>query len=743
MIKLKGLGLLILSTVFLFSACGGGGGDDPPPPDTEAPSILSSIPSDGAKPVSVTTDIVISFSESLAGISVSENNISIKNASGAKKNNVDVILTKAAAPVVTTVTYDDQNKSITLSPLKALEYNHEYVVTLTGIQDPAGNTMADTSIRFTTYINPTFRSSFYYDSSGQLLGYNESRYDAQGNKTLYISYDNVGPDATWLTADDGISSYSKFEYNSENYQTLTASMSDPGVDLAWFTIDDIASSYTSYTRDINGRAVLEVYYSGAGAVGGDGISFTADDIPMVYAQREYNANNQPTLNAWMSDPGPDATWMTADDVSDDYKQRRYDVNGDQVFYAYFFGAGASGTDGISFNEDDIPSNYSTNVYQDGYQVRRANYSGTALVGNDGVAFTNDDVPSSYSSYVYDAENNQIRSVSYNAASIGADGIAFTSDDVPNNYYRREYDANNNQTLSAYYNGAGVDTNWFTSDDEVSHYDHRSFDANSNQIQNAQYIGSGADVTWFTSDDVVNGNFNVKSYDANGNQTQSVTYSDAGLDGQTFTADDVVARYSIHEVNAENQQTLLVIYNDAGLDTTWFTADDEILNYSKKVYDPNGNRTQEMYSDHPGADGDWMTQDDRLANYYYSEYDQYQNLMKTVSLYYDYVNYIVLEPDGISFTLSAPSYELYVYGYTYNENGQRTESQTFPGSFTDAAGNDGIWLTADDIPSNTYDYGFDSTGNRTQTTRSYIGADAIWGTADDITDQLSNEYNSDL
>jgi len=94
-------------------------------PDTTAPTVITKSPAAGAAGVAITSNITATFSESVQPTTVSF-----------------VLRDPANAVVPAAVTYDDAARTSTLNPDADLFPATTYTATLSGAQDPAGNTLA-------------------------------------------------------------------------------------------------------------------------------------------------------------------------------------------------------------------------------------------------------------------------------------------------------------------------------------------------------------------------------------------------------------------------------------------------------------------------------------------------------------------------------------------------------------------------------------------------------------------------
>jgi len=101
-------------------------------PDVTAPQIIEKSPAAGATNAPIGTPVTIKFSELL-------NNTTFTSG---------VSWTSGAGPVDFSISHD--GTQYTLTPSAALGYNQLQTISLTGVQDPSGNTLVDTEWSFTT-----------------------------------------------------------------------------------------------------------------------------------------------------------------------------------------------------------------------------------------------------------------------------------------------------------------------------------------------------------------------------------------------------------------------------------------------------------------------------------------------------------------------------------------------------------------------------------------------------------------
>ena len=113
-------------------------------PRTEfvAPTVTARSPAPGARSVSQGANLTATFSEAVTG--VTGTNFQLRHG------------TTAVAAVVS---YNSLTRVATLNPVATLPADRPYTVTVSGVRDVAGNTMAATSWTFTSGPPPTITST--------------------------------------------------------------------------------------------------------------------------------------------------------------------------------------------------------------------------------------------------------------------------------------------------------------------------------------------------------------------------------------------------------------------------------------------------------------------------------------------------------------------------------------------------------------------------------------------------------
>gem|GEM_PF-2465411 len=423
---------LLASFVAALAACGGGGGGSapppPPPPPPPAPppaSVLSFTPADAATQVDVQSTLKIAFDKSLDPASVTR---------------AHVTLVAQGVPVATKVTYDDATHAILVDPM-GLNYGLSYTLSVSGLVDANGKTVADRKAAFSTWING--------ETSGVYLGYNEltstvkwawvDTFDAAGATTgNYITHD-AGPDGVWGTADDVIyGGYEKFTYTSDG-QIASRTSFGPGPDGLWYTADDTPTPVTTRTFLPNGALATddsfnvippfgsspepEVFttyvYASDGTLktaisairaGADGVWGTADDLVAWSVSYTYDEFGRVVLELVAAGPGPDGIWGTADDAFTNYIHHFYLASGRLDRLEYY----DNGTDHLPGTPDDVLDETDTSSYDAANNLVRLVYTYPDAVG------------SPYVSITYDAHGNRLTRSSYGTS--GPDSIWFNADD---------------------------------------------------------------------------------------------------------------------------------------------------------------------------------------------------------------------------------------------------------------------------------------------------------------------------
>jgi YD repeat-containing protein len=231
----------------------------------------------------------------------------------------------------------------------------------------------------------------------------------------------AGPDGTWGTADDVISTGQKAVYEGSSLSTsviLTA-----GADGKIGTADDVTQSVTRFSYDSAGRVIASRTYTGAGA---DGQWLTADDVQTQRETFAYDAQGNPTERVVYSGAGKDGVFGTSDDtisvliLYSDYvtflKQSEAKLETDYT---------SAGADGVWKTQDDQVYWVLKKTYTEGTQ---GSYTMTATgctsAGADNKWNTSDDIVAVRTVWSCDSKGRKMTVYT----SSGSDGTWGTSDD---------------------------------------------------------------------------------------------------------------------------------------------------------------------------------------------------------------------------------------------------------------------------------------------------------------------------
>ncbi len=482
--KTKMMALTVYTALFLLHGCGGGNtpSTSAPPPnplpnvpsDTQAPTVMSMAPLNNALMINVQSNIELEFSEALDATTISRETVQLR---------FKTILGDSGT-VPARVIYDNNTHKITINPT-ILGYGIKLTLTLAGIKDLAGNTLAETRYNMHTYVNPVLTQVSHHPATDATIGYSTLTY-TNHLLALIVNYHDAGTDAAWGTADDLISFLQEYQYTSDN--TLLNIINRSG--------SATVTRYTQATYDIHGNISRITRYIGTGV---DGSWNTPDDVVGGYTAYRYDTRNNLLEATNFTDAGLDLAWYTTDDAFSTESIYTYDASNNRL--------------------------------------RTLNTS----AGPDGIGGTADDINAVF--YTYDASGNILREVHYQNA--GADTMWFTADDSVTGYATNTYNNNGQATQRVLYTTAGTDAAWFTPDDTISEYVTYSYDTQGNHIQSTGYAGRGTDGLWFTNDDVIYG-YSVNTYDTFNNRIRSYQVAGGGTDGLWFTADDTRSSTSAYD-----------------------------------------------------------------------------------------------------------------------------------------------------------------------------------------------------
>ena len=108
--------------------------------DTTKPTLTQSTPANSDTNASIYTTISLTHSEAINPITLNSNTVSLKNSNG------DLIAAKLISGA----------QRLLIKPLKALDYNTSYTLTLSGYSDLSANLLDTQTLSFTTEVTPSF-----------------------------------------------------------------------------------------------------------------------------------------------------------------------------------------------------------------------------------------------------------------------------------------------------------------------------------------------------------------------------------------------------------------------------------------------------------------------------------------------------------------------------------------------------------------------------------------------------------
>lgn len=204
-------------------------------------------------------------------------------------------------------------------------------------------------------------------------------------RSLYASFATPGPDGTWLTGDDEITSHHRYDHDGDARLVRQRTFDGPGPDGAWYTDDDILSAYETYAYDTLGRRERRVTFSGPGQ---NGIWLDEDDdVGTAYVTvHEVGVERRVAIRA-----GADRRLGTPDDFVLSYVHEAYGSDGRTIAMGTYNGPGPNG---VWFDDDDrvdpLFGAYATayTLEADGGLLEVVGY--TEGNGPDGLRFTGDE-----------------------------------------------------------------------------------------------------------------------------------------------------------------------------------------------------------------------------------------------------------------------------------------------------------------------------------------------------------------
>jgi hypothetical protein len=251
-----------------------------------------------------------------------------------------------------------------------------------------------------------------------------------------------------------------------------------------------------------------------------------------------------------------------------------------------------------------------------------------------------------------------------------------------------------------------------------------------------YGGPGADGVWLTADDVVSAHTEFVQL-ASGSKVLQKSYA-AGADGKLGTSDDVVSAILETDNNSDGSAIAVWQFDTAGADGQWGTPDDHVSALTTITFDGRWITGEETHTG-PGADGQWNTADDVITHFHRYEYDARHRMVRNAELdagadqRADTGDDVVLDYTKLGYD-AQDRYAQQVFVSAVGVDG-------VAGTSDDGIGPDGMWFTADDVPTAYYTHGYDDAAmQRSGSTYLSPGPDHTWMTADDV---VSSRWVSNL
>lgn len=354
------LKLWLVGIVSALALAGCGAGDDSTP--------ASSTPANSATNVGLLSSLDVTVAQKLDPVTVNGSTVTLFG-----RNNLTSRVFRAQG----SVSYDPATGKVTFTLIQKLEPNCSYILKLSGFKDTDGNTVADKSVFFSTFI-PQSSRAVWYAADGTMEQYATYLFDNSGTNTRSTIYNSPGSDNIWFTTDDQVASY--FDAIYEPGGKKVVSHTNAGPDGIWFTADDPVDTY--YVQRYSDTKDTAISYNGSGP---DEIWFTADDTVARYTDTIYNPDGLVSKLVEYYNPGADGIWFSADDPYGAYSTFLYDADGNQIREAFSLGAGA---DGIPFTVDDENAWYYVKDFDANNNLIRKIYYQNP--GPDGAWFTSDD-----------------------------------------------------------------------------------------------------------------------------------------------------------------------------------------------------------------------------------------------------------------------------------------------------------------------------------------------------------------
>ncbi len=427
------------------------------------------------------------------------------------------------------VSYDATSNGIVFEPAEFLRQATDYVLTMDGVSDEAGNTTPSTQVSFRTFATPQLRRVTYNSSQVPVFQIDYQN-DANGREIRFIPMADAGPDNVFDTGDETPRDYTETERDDSGVILRRSLYTRAGDDEVWFTDDDLANTYQAYDNGPIGLPLRIVEWS----AGSDRTVGTDDDIRFRYTNYAYNAFGQITKSTAFNGPGDDGEWYTEDDLPEFVSTAiEYDDSGLEVSNV----TSVPGPDRVFDTDDDEILVYTIGRIDDAQQrFEGIGYNGP---GADDQWFTEDDDISTYRVEMLDSQGRPVSSVV--AVAEGDDGIWLTDDDLAEPHQSFEYDDSDPQqtvvTITTF-SDAGADGIRFTSDDSINTIRIERRLATSLLVSAEQFRGAGPDGVWRTQDDVYQ-QIELNNRDTDFNLLRQRFFSGPGPDSVPFTPDDPV------------------------------------------------------------------------------------------------------------------------------------------------------------------------------------------------------------
>lgn len=215
------LWLVGIVSALALAGCGAGGDSTP----------ASSMPANGATNVGLISSLDVTVAQKLDPATVNGSTVTLFG-----RNN----LTSRVFHAPGSVSYDPATGKVRFSLTQKLEPNCSYTLKLSGFKDTDGNTVADTSVFFSTLI-PRSSRAVWYAADGTVEQYAVYLFDNSGTNTRSTIYNRPGPDNIWFTTDDQVASY--YDATCDAGSKKFVSHTNAGPDGIWFTADDPVDTY--------------------------------------------------------------------------------------------------------------------------------------------------------------------------------------------------------------------------------------------------------------------------------------------------------------------------------------------------------------------------------------------------------------------------------------------------------------------------------------------------------------------